>query len=139
MVAFHKEFPVSPTITAKSMFRNKIPETLKPGCLCNGMKTPDDDCELHLDGTAKPGIQETLDCRGISGTWMAAHDSAATWTMNIFTGSPLMSTVASLPFFLFTLPYKDASGGDLDGAKGNLVGGRPEITTAPHRPTIRTR
>ena len=39
---------------------------------------------------------------------MAAHDSAATWTMNIFTGSPLllslMSTVASLPFFLFTLP-----------------------------------
>ena len=39
---------------------------------------------------------------------MAAHDSAATWTINIFTGSPflisLMSTVASLPFFLFTLP-----------------------------------
>jgi hypothetical protein len=23
------------------MFRNKIPETLKPGCLCNGMKTPE--------------------------------------------------------------------------------------------------
>ena len=72
------------------------------------MKTPDDDCELHLNGTAKPGIQETLDCRRISGTWMDAHDSAATWTMNIFTGSPLMlslmSTVASLPFFLFTLP-----------------------------------
>src|SRR6202048_1113212 len=44
----------------------------------------------------------------ISGTCVAAHDSAATWTMNIFTGSPLllslMSTVASLPFFLFTLP-----------------------------------
>jgi MFS family permease len=39
---------------------------------------------------------------------VAAHDSAATWMMNIFTGSPflisLMSTVASLPFFLFTLP-----------------------------------
>ena len=39
---------------------------------------------------------------------MAAHDSAATWMMNISTGSPflisLMSTVASLPFFLFTLP-----------------------------------
>ena len=43
-----------------------------------------------------------------SGTCVAAHDSAATWTMNIFTESPLllslMSTVASLPFFLFTLP-----------------------------------
>ena len=38
---------------------------------------------------------------------MAAHDSAATWMMNIFAGSPflisLLSTVASLPFFLFTL------------------------------------
>src|ERR1700751_950257 len=44
----------------------------------------------------------------ISGTCVAAHDSAATWMMNMFTGSPflisLMSTVASLPFFLFTLP-----------------------------------
>ena len=44
----------------------------------------------------------------ISGTCVAAHDNAATWMMNIFTGSPflisLMSTVASLPFFLFTLP-----------------------------------
>jgi MFS family permease len=45
----------------------------------------------------------------ISGTCVAAHDSAATWTMNvIFTGSPLllslMSTAAALPFFLFTLP-----------------------------------
>ena len=44
----------------------------------------------------------------VSGTCVAAHDSAATWMMNIFTGSPLllslMSTVASLPFFLFTLP-----------------------------------
>src|ERR1700746_418772 len=44
----------------------------------------------------------------ISGTCVAAHDSPATWMMNTFTGSPLlislMSTVASLPFFLFTLP-----------------------------------
>ena len=44
----------------------------------------------------------------ISGTCVAAHDSAATWMMNVSTGSPffisLMSTVASLPFFLFTLP-----------------------------------
>src|SRR5262249_31476104 len=44
----------------------------------------------------------------ISGTCVAAHDGAATWMMNTFTESPflisLMSTVASLPFFLFTLP-----------------------------------
>ena len=44
----------------------------------------------------------------ISGTCVTAHDSAATWMINIFTGPPLwlslMSTVASLPLFLFTLP-----------------------------------
>ena len=44
----------------------------------------------------------------ISGTCMVAHESAATWMMNVFTGSSLwlslMSTVAALPFFLFTLP-----------------------------------
>jgi hypothetical protein len=40
------------------MFRNKIPETLKLNCLCNGMKTPDHDYEVHLGGTAKPGIQK---------------------------------------------------------------------------------
>jgi MFS family permease len=39
---------------------------------------------------------------------VAAHDGAATWMMNKLTGSPflisLMSMVASLSFFLFTLP-----------------------------------
>jgi MFS family permease len=39
---------------------------------------------------------------------MAAHNDAATWMMNVLTGSPflisLMATMASLPFFLFTLP-----------------------------------
>ena len=44
----------------------------------------------------------------ISGTCVVAHDNAATWLMSIFTGSPflisVMSTVAALPFFLFTLP-----------------------------------
>ena len=44
----------------------------------------------------------------ISGTCVAAHDTAATWSMNLLTASPLlislMSTMASLPFFLFTLP-----------------------------------
>jgi MFS family permease len=44
----------------------------------------------------------------ISGTCVAAHDTAATWAMSSVTHMPiflsLMSTVASLPFFLFTLP-----------------------------------
>jgi MFS family permease len=44
----------------------------------------------------------------LSGTCVAAQDTAATWTMNSFGSSTfllsLISTVASLPFFLFTLP-----------------------------------
>jgi MFS family permease len=44
----------------------------------------------------------------LSGTCVAAHDTAATWTMNTLGSSTfllsLMSTVASLPFFLFALP-----------------------------------
>src|ERR1700751_5437223 len=44
----------------------------------------------------------------VSGTCVAAHDTAATWTMNMLGSSTfllsLMSTVASLPFFLFTPP-----------------------------------
>ena len=43
----------------------------------------------------------------LSGTCVAAHYTTATWTMNMVATSPLflslMSTVASLPFFLFTL------------------------------------
>jgi len=44
----------------------------------------------------------------LSGTCVAAHDTAATWLMNRLTASPLlislMSTVAALPFLLLTLP-----------------------------------
>jgi MFS family permease len=44
----------------------------------------------------------------MSGTCVVAHENAATWMMSIFAASPflisLMSTVAALPFFLFTLP-----------------------------------
>src|SRR5271166_1231674 len=44
----------------------------------------------------------------ISGACVAAQDTAATWTMNRVSTSPLflslMATVASLPFFFFTLP-----------------------------------
>jgi MFS family permease len=44
----------------------------------------------------------------LSGTCVAAQDTAATWTMNMLGSSTfllsLISTVAALPFFLFTLP-----------------------------------
>jgi MFS family permease len=44
----------------------------------------------------------------ISGCCVSAHDTAATWMMHTLSDSPflisLMSTLASLPFFLFTVP-----------------------------------
>src|ERR1700737_1733636 len=44
----------------------------------------------------------------LSGSCVAAQDTAATWTMNMLGSSTfllsLISAVASLPFFLFTLP-----------------------------------
>src|SRR6202011_4818978 len=44
----------------------------------------------------------------VSGCCFSAHDMAATWAMNTLTPSPLylslLSTAASLPFFLFTFP-----------------------------------
>lgn len=44
----------------------------------------------------------------VSGICVSAHDTAATWMMHAVSGSmfyiSLMSTVAALPFFLFTLP-----------------------------------
>ena len=39
MVAFHEEVGLLPTIAGETMFRNKIPETLEPRRLCNGMKS----------------------------------------------------------------------------------------------------
>jgi MFS family permease len=44
----------------------------------------------------------------VSGTAVAAHETAATWMMNLMSPSglfiSLMASLASLPFFLFTLP-----------------------------------
>ena len=44
----------------------------------------------------------------VSGTAVAAHDTAATWMMNLMSPSglfiSLMASLASLPFFLFALP-----------------------------------
>jgi MFS family permease len=55
-----------------------------------------------------PAFRKLWGAAVISGTCVVAHENAATWMMSIFTASPLlislMSTVASLPFFLFTLP-----------------------------------
>jgi MFS family permease len=54
-----------------------------------------------------PALRKLWMATVVSATCAAAHDSAATWMMNIFTGSlfliSLSSTVASLPSFLFTL------------------------------------
>jgi len=55
---------VSPTLAGQITFRNKIPETLEPDCLCNGTNTPDHEQKLHLDGTEKPGFQKILACHG---------------------------------------------------------------------------
>src|SRR6202035_3937418 len=55
-----------------------------------------------------PAFRQLWIASVISGICVAAHDGAATWMMNKLTGSPflisLMSTVASLSFFLFTMP-----------------------------------
>jgi MFS family permease len=55
-----------------------------------------------------PAFRKLWAAAAISGTCVVAHDNAATWMMNVFAGSTLllslMSTVAALPFFLFTLP-----------------------------------
>ena len=92
------------------MFRSKIPETPQLRRVCNGTKTitSDHDYELDLGGTAKPGIQKTLECRADLRNLCGHPRQRSDWMMSIFTGSPflisLMSTVASLPLFLFTLP-----------------------------------
>jgi predicted MFS family arabinose efflux permease len=57
---------------------------------------------------ANPAFRKLWIAGVVSGTCVAAHDTAATWMMNMLSPSPflisLLSTVASLPFFLFTLP-----------------------------------
>lgn len=57
---------------------------------------------------ATPAFRKLWIAGVVSGTCVAAHDTAAIWIMNMLTPSPflisLLSTVASLPFFLFTLP-----------------------------------
>jgi hypothetical protein len=65
MVASHKEFRVSPTISGESKFRNKIPETLETGCLYNGMKslTSDHDDELQLGALRNPNRERETNAR----------------------------------------------------------------------------
>jgi hypothetical protein len=79
MVAFHKEFRVSRIIAAESAFRNKIPETRRPGCLCNGMKAPIMDKSSTWMALQNPAFRKLWIATVISGTCVAAHDSAATW------------------------------------------------------------
>src|SRR4029077_4204791 len=73
----------------------------------------------------------------VSGICVSAHNTAATWTMNMLAPSPLliplMSTAASLPFFLFTFLSVHVAGRGLGGhgrlqevtlRNQSLVGGR---------------
>src|ERR1700681_4062708 len=57
----------------------------------------------------------------ISGTAVAAHDTAATWMMNLMSPSglfiSLMASLASLPFFLFALP----AGALADAFDGGII------------------
>ncbi len=46
------------------MFRNKISETRRSDCLCNGLTTPDDEHKLQLVRTEEPGFQKALDLHG---------------------------------------------------------------------------
>jgi hypothetical protein len=57
----------------------KIPETPQRRRLCNGMKSniSNHDYELHLGGTAKPGIQKTRVCGGDLGYLHRRHGNAA--------------------------------------------------------------
>src|SRR4029077_649640 len=96
------------TLAGQSMFRNKIPETRRRDCLCNGLKSPIMNKSSTWTALRNLAFRKLWIVTVISGTCVAAHDSAATWMMNVSTGSPffisLISTVAPLPFFLFTLP-----------------------------------
>lgn len=60
----------------------------------------------------------------ISGSFVSAHDTAATWLMNSLGASPfllsLTATSASLPFFLFTLPAGSIS--DLTNRRNLFLG-----------------
>jgi hypothetical protein len=54
--------PLFQSRRGKSRLGTKFSETRRPDSLCNGMKTSGHEHKLHLGGTAKPGIQKTLDC-----------------------------------------------------------------------------
>ena len=57
-------------IVGERFLRNKIPETLKSDCLCNGMETPDHDYELWIAALIS-GTSELLWPRTIArGAWM---------------------------------------------------------------------
>ena len=60
----------------------------------------------------------------VSGCFVSAHDTAATWLMNSLSASPfllsLIATSASLPFFLFTLPAGAIS--DLTNRRNLFIG-----------------
>jgi hypothetical protein len=52
------------------MFRNKIPETLQPGRLCNGMKAPIMTTNFSWAALRNPGFRKLSIVAVISGTYV---------------------------------------------------------------------
>ena len=77
------------------MFRNKIPETRRRDCLCNGLKSPIMNKSSTWTALRNPAFRKLWIATVISGTCVAAYDSAATWMMNISTGSPFLLSLMS--------------------------------------------
>jgi hypothetical protein len=66
-----------------------------------------------------------------SSTAVAAHDTAATWMMNLMSPSglfiSLMASLAALPFFLFTLPAGALADAVNEAKIGSPIFGSPEL------------
>jgi hypothetical protein len=63
------------------------------------MKTPIMTTNFTWPLLRNPGFKKLAIVAVISGTCVATHDSAATWMMNTFTGSPLLQSLMSTVAF----------------------------------------
>src|SRR3984893_5140371 len=85
-----------------------VPGSSRDYLLVNNAKEPPMSANSTWTALRNPVFRNMWLASLLSGTCVAAQDTAATWTMNRVSDSPLflsmMATVASLPFFFFTLP-----------------------------------
>jgi hypothetical protein len=86
VVAFHEELDLLPTIAGESMFRNKIPEARRPGCLCNVVKSPIMNNSSIWTALKKFGTQKALKCRRDLRKLCGRHESAVACMMSAFAG-----------------------------------------------------